>query len=114
MDTSGRELGGRQLGPYLLEDAVGAGAFGAVYRARHVHLGVLRAVKVDPNFPGVTLWKPEAGSRYIVVELLYENTGADVLISDPDQWGLTDSGGAPDSGPGRRRTSFDCPSTSGR
>lgn len=43
---SGADLGGRRLGPYRLESLIGTGAFGSVYRARHTHLGVLRAIKV--------------------------------------------------------------------
>ncbi|HZV53230.1 MAG TPA: serine/threonine-protein kinase [Candidatus Dormibacteraeota bacterium] len=44
--TSGADLSGRRLGPYRLERLIGSGAFGSVYRARHAHLGVLRAIKV--------------------------------------------------------------------
>jgi serine/threonine-protein kinase len=42
-------IGGGLLGQYRLLDRVGAGAFAAVYRARHVVMGIERAVKVlDP------------------------------------------------------------------
>jgi hypothetical protein len=40
------DLSGRRLGHYRLEELIGTGAFGSVYRGRHVHLGVPRAVKV--------------------------------------------------------------------
>ena len=42
----GLDLSGRLLGSYRLEGVIGSGAFGRVYRARHVALDVLRAVKV--------------------------------------------------------------------
>src|SRR5438093_9345448 len=39
-------LAGRVLGPYELEELLGSGGFGAVYRALHRRLGHARAVKV--------------------------------------------------------------------
>jgi serine/threonine protein kinase len=44
--NGGRDLSGQLLGSYRLEGVIGSGAFGRVYRARHVALDVLRAVKV--------------------------------------------------------------------
>src|SRR5258708_19529321 len=42
--------GGGLLGQYRLLDRVGAGAFAAVYRARHEVMGIERAIKVlDPS-----------------------------------------------------------------
>jgi tetratricopeptide (TPR) repeat protein/tRNA A-37 threonylcarbamoyl transferase component Bud32 len=37
---------GRELGPYRLVARLGRGGFGSVYRARHLNLGIDRAVKV--------------------------------------------------------------------
>jgi serine/threonine protein kinase len=41
-------LTGRRLGPYELEELLGSGGWGAVYRARHPRLDHPRAVKVLP------------------------------------------------------------------
>lgn len=41
-----RSLVGQQLGDYLLEEELGAGSMGVVYRARHVVQGKIYAVKV--------------------------------------------------------------------
>jgi serine/threonine protein kinase len=41
-----RSLVGQQLGDYLLEEELGAGSMGIVYRARHVVQGKIYAVKV--------------------------------------------------------------------
>jgi iron(II)-dependent oxidoreductase len=43
--------GGDQIGPYELLDEIGAGGFGRVYRARHVQLDEIRAIKLatDPE-----------------------------------------------------------------
>jgi serine/threonine protein kinase len=43
---SGPDLVGRRLGPYLLVERIGAGAYAAVYRAWHEIMEVDRAVKV--------------------------------------------------------------------
>ena len=45
-DRDGRGLSGQQLASYRLEAVIGCGAFGCVYRARHVGLDTVRAVKV--------------------------------------------------------------------
>ncbi len=37
---------GTQLDRYLIEEQIGAGGMGVVYRARHVTLGSLHAIKV--------------------------------------------------------------------
>lgn len=42
----------RRVGPYVLSSPLGAGAMGAVYRARHVRSGQLRAVKLLPRGAG--------------------------------------------------------------
>jgi serine/threonine protein kinase len=39
------DLTGRELGPYRLEERIGEGTLGCVYRARHTVLGATRAVK---------------------------------------------------------------------
>jgi hypothetical protein len=44
--AGGDDLGGRRLGQYVLGDLLGSGSFGRVYRARHQHLEIVRAVKV--------------------------------------------------------------------
>lgn len=46
LGIGGSPSGRGQLGPYRLLDTVGAGAYAAVYRARHELMGVERAVKV--------------------------------------------------------------------
>jgi len=55
--VTGDPLVGRSLGPYLLEDRLGAGGMGTVYRAVHRELCQTRAIKVlqtgsanDPSF----------------------------------------------------------------
>jgi eukaryotic-like serine/threonine-protein kinase len=54
-------IGGGLLGQYRLLDRVGAGAFAAVYRARHEVMGIERAVKVlDPAAEG-----PEQRTRFL-------------------------------------------------
>jgi serine/threonine protein kinase, bacterial len=45
-DRDGRGLSGQQLASYRLEEVIGCGPFGCVYRARHVALDTVRAVKV--------------------------------------------------------------------
>ena len=61
---------GRRLGPYHLDRLVGSGGFGAVYVARHVDLGVWRAVKVlhegmadDAAFRGRFLREAQIAAR---------------------------------------------------
>ncbi len=50
MNTNGRALrdelpSGTVLGEYVIESAIGQGGFGVVYRARHIHLGTVIALK---------------------------------------------------------------------
>jgi hypothetical protein len=53
----------------------------------------LTVVSANANFPGVNPYLPAAGRRFVTVEVLYENSGSDPLISDPAQWQLVDSSG---------------------
>jgi DNA-binding CsgD family transcriptional regulator len=50
-------LEGRTLGPYELEGLLGSGGFGAVYRATHRRMRVVRAVKILP--PTIAELDPE-------------------------------------------------------
>ncbi len=43
---------GDRLGPYAIEDTLGRGGMGAVYRARHLESGAIHAVKVIALQPG--------------------------------------------------------------
>lgn len=74
-------LSGRVLGSYELQERLGAGGMGVVYRARHIRLGQQRAVKVlplqmavDPVF--VTRFEREAR---LAAELRHPNI---VIIHD--------------------------------
>jgi hypothetical protein len=42
---------------------------------------------------GTTYIKPKPGNRYVAVQILYENTGADPYNYNPFDWKLTDSSG---------------------
>ena len=47
-------LVGQQIGPFLIEKEIGAGAMGAVYRGKYVKTGQLVAVKVMAPGLGTT------------------------------------------------------------
>jgi len=61
-EGGGRDLTGRQLGPYRLEAHLGNGGVGHVYRARHITLDIPRAVKVVPAGPADD---PDARERFL-------------------------------------------------
>ena len=46
------DLVGRRLGPYLLAERIGDGAYAVVYRARHELMELDRDVKVLHSLPG--------------------------------------------------------------
>src|SRR2546422_2811821 len=52
---------GRQLGPYKIEAAIGAGGMGEVYRARDTRLDRTVAIKILPSHLSQ---KPEAKERF--------------------------------------------------
>jgi tRNA A-37 threonylcarbamoyl transferase component Bud32 len=58
----GRDLSGRELGPYELEARIGGGLFAQVYRARHRALGQPRAVKVIDGGGD----QPELAARFLL------------------------------------------------
>jgi tRNA A-37 threonylcarbamoyl transferase component Bud32 len=58
----GRDLSGRELGPYELEARVGGGLFAQVYRARHRALGQPRAIKVIDGGGD----QPELAARFLL------------------------------------------------
>jgi serine/threonine-protein kinase len=104
-----RDLSGRRLGPYLLEGLLGEGAFGRVYRARHVDLDAPRAVKVmraeiagdirfrerflreartaarldHPNIVAVHDFAADAEIQYLVMEYVESLTMAEHLQRRP-------------------------------
>jgi serine/threonine-protein kinase len=104
-----RDLSGRRLGSYLLEVLLGEGAFGRVYRARHVDLDVPRAVKVmrseiagdihfrerflreartaarldHPNIVAVHDFAADAEIQYLVMEYVEGLTMAEHLLRRP-------------------------------
>ncbi len=43
--------------------------------------------------PGNEFIKPKAGDRFVVVQVLYENTGSDTVAYNPFDWKLIDSSG---------------------
>jgi eukaryotic-like serine/threonine-protein kinase len=55
-------LVGQQLGPFIIDKELGAGAMGAVYRARYVKTGQIVAVKVMA--PGIGETNPNAVARF--------------------------------------------------
>ncbi len=55
-------LVGQQLGPFQIDKELGAGAMGAVYRARYVKTGQIVAVKVMA--PGLGDNNPNAVARF--------------------------------------------------
>jgi MFS family permease len=58
----GPDLTGRELGPYRLEERIGGGTLGDVYRARHTALGAPRAVRaLRPDLAG----DPRLRSRFL-------------------------------------------------
>jgi serine/threonine-protein kinase len=99
------DLTGRQLGAYRLEARLGDGAFGRVYRARHVVLDIPRAVKVmqaeialdpqfrerflreartaaqlhDPNVVAVVDFGNEGDIQFLVMEYVESTTLAEQL-----------------------------------
>ena len=51
-------------------------------------------VSANLNFNSADQYnRPTAGNRFVVVEVLYENTGTDKLAYNPFDWKLTDSSG---------------------
>jgi serine/threonine-protein kinase len=100
-------LAGRWLGRYRLEEPVGAGGFGTVYRATDAELGTRRAVKVlreglaelpefrgrflrearvaatleHPNVVRVREYGVEHGLQYLVMDFVEAATLADHLVS---------------------------------
>ncbi len=51
-------------------------------------------VTADVNAkPANEFIKPKAGNRFVVVQVLYENTGTDTVSYNPFDWKLTDSSG---------------------
>ncbi|MFQ3592639.1 MAG: serine/threonine-protein kinase, partial [Gemmataceae bacterium] len=55
-------LVGKQIGPFLIEKELGAGAMGAVYRGKYVKTGALVAIKVMA--PGLGETNPKAVARF--------------------------------------------------
>src|SRR5262249_26764419 len=55
-------LVGQQIGPFLIEREIGAGAMGAVYRAKYVKTGQLVAIKVMA--PGLGTRNPQSLARF--------------------------------------------------
>src|SRR5215471_11062475 len=116
MRESGHDLTGRQLGAYRLEAPLGDGAFGRVYRGRHLVLDILRAVKVmrtdiardpqyqerflreartaaqlhHPNIVAVYDYGTEEDVQYLVMEYVESMTLAERLARLPLAGRLTD------------------------
>lgn len=67
---------------------------GTVGNAMQLTGGTVTVVSVDLNFVSTNEFaQPKAGNRFVVVEVLYENTGSDKITYNPFDWKMSDSSG---------------------
>jgi hypothetical protein len=67
---------------------------GTVGNAMQLTGGTVTIVSVDLNFVSTNEFaQPKAGNRFVVVEVLYENSGSDKITYNPFDWKLSDTSG---------------------
>jgi len=89
-DDSGRDLIGAQIGPYLVDEVIGSGGFGFVYRA-HQEAPVRREVALKVLRPGV-------GGRELLSRFDIERQAL-ARLSHPSIARIYDAGALPDGRP---------------